>query len=161
MMSRLMNLLCAPVSLAVFLGMTTQVLAGPTPTPTATPTPSDLTLTVSVDTPDPIVPGQTGAVVTIAANEALEVGSTDITFNWDVAGIPVDNASSSVLSAFTASIDNPTRTVVTAFATSGIDSIPAGTPLMTFMLTANEPAACTNSLLQPPDPPAEVHGGTT
>ena len=41
-MSRLMNLLCTLVSLTMFLGMTTQVLAGPTPhgdpTPTATPT---------------------------------------------------------------------------------------------------------------------------
>ena len=148
-MPRLMNLLGTLVSLTVFLGMTTPVLAGPTPTPTATPTgtptatpsatptPVTLTLTVSVDTPGPIVSGQTGVVVTIAANENLTVGSTDITFNWDVAGIQVDSASSTALSSFTPNIDNPNQKVLTASATGGSDSISAGTPLMTFLLTAN------------------------
>jgi hypothetical protein len=102
-------------------------------------TASPLTLTVSVETLDPIVPGQTGVVVTIAADESLTVGSTDITLNWDVAGIQVDRVFSSVLSSFASSIDNANRTVVTASASSGSDDIPAGTTLMTFLLTANEP----------------------
>jgi hypothetical protein len=97
------------------------------------------TLSVSVDTPDPIVPGQTGVVVTIVADEALTVSSTDITLNWDVAGIQVDSAFSSVLSSFVANIDNANRTMATASASSGSDNIPAGTTLMTFILTANEP----------------------
>jgi hypothetical protein len=97
------------------------------------------TLSVSVDTPDPIVPGQTGVVVTIVADKALTVSSTDITLNWDVAGIQVDSAFSSVLSSFVANIDNANRTMATASASSGSDNIPAGTTLMTFILTANEP----------------------
>jgi hypothetical protein len=77
--------------------------------------------------------------VTIVADEALTVGSTDITLNWDVAGIQVDSAFSSVLSSFVSNIDNANRTVATASASGGSDNIPAGTTLMTFMLTANEP----------------------
>jgi len=98
---------------------------------------SALTLTVSVDTPDPIIPGQSGILVTVVADENILVGSTDIRLNWDLAGIQVDSVSSAVLGSFTANIDNPNRTVTTASASSGGDNIPPGTPLMTFMLTAN------------------------
>ncbi len=50
-MPRSMNLLCTLVTLVVFLGLTTPVVAGPVPTP-ATPTPATATPT-AVPTPEP------------------------------------------------------------------------------------------------------------
>jgi len=106
-------------------------------------TASALNLAIQINTPGPIVSGQTGIVVTIAADEDLVLGSTDITFGWNGNGIQVDTASSWVLGMFTVNINNAIRTVRTASATGRSDIIPAGMPLMTFLLTANKPGAYT------------------
>ncbi len=101
------------------------------------PIASALELSVSVDTADPIFAGETGIIVTIITDEEITVGSTDITFNWDTAGIWVTDVSSSVLSNFTFNIDNPSKTVLTASATGTEDVILADTALMTFEIQAN------------------------
>jgi hypothetical protein len=97
---------------------------------------SGLTLSVVGPSSVDVSGGPTPFTVDIVADEPLAVGSTDITLNWDVAGIEATGATSTVLSGFTPNVDNPSRQVSTASATVGTDSIPAGTPLMTISMVA-------------------------
>jgi hypothetical protein len=99
----------------------------------------DLKLEVVVETPNKITVGQSGVIITIVANDHLVLGSTDITLNWDAPGIRVDSVFSATLNMFVANINNENQTVRTASATGWVDAVPAGTPLMIFSLTANEP----------------------
>jgi hypothetical protein len=114
------------------LAVSAAVIAGLAPGTAAA-----LALSTTIVTPGPFAMGQTGIEVTVVADEALAVGSTDITLNWDLDGLRVDSATSSVLSGFIANIDNGARSVRTASAAFSTDDIPAGTPLMHFLLSAN------------------------
>lgn len=97
---------------------------------------SALTLSVSVDTPQPIVPGMSGILVSIRADEELAVGTTDITFNWDLPpGLQVDSLSSG-LSGLAWNIENSEGRVQTASSAIGTDVIPLGDPVMTFSMTS-------------------------
>ena len=101
----------------------------------AAPAASALTLSVVVDGPTTVAPGTSGIEVSILADEELQVGTTDLTLNWDLAGLQAD-AVSSGLSGFTYFIDNPATQVRTASSGIGADVIAAGDPLITFTLTA-------------------------
>jgi hypothetical protein len=92
-------------------------------------------LTLSVTGPITANAGDTGLLFDIVADEALVLGSTDINFNWDAVGLLVTDVNSP-LSSFTPVIDNSARQVRTASAASPSDTIAAGTPLMTFTMTA-------------------------
>jgi hypothetical protein len=95
-----------------------------------------LVLSVDIDTPQPVVIGTSGVLVSIRADEDLVVGSTDITFNWSMPGLQVDSASTNSLSGYTSFIENDHQRVKTGSSAIGSNFIAAGTPLMTFSLTA-------------------------
>jgi hypothetical protein len=95
-----------------------------------------LVLSVDIDTPQPVLTGTSGVVVSIRADEDLAVGSTDVTLNWSMPGLQFDSASSSSLSGFTSFIENDHLRVKTGSSAIGSNFIMAGTPLMTFTLTA-------------------------
>ena len=95
-----------------------------------------LTLSVIIDSPGPFLPGDSGIVVSIYADEDITVGSTDVRLNWDMMGIEANSASSSVLSSFTSNIENDLMRVTTASASITGDTILAGDALMSFSFTA-------------------------
>jgi hypothetical protein len=94
-------------------------------------------LTLSVVGPATANPGET-VTIQIVTDEAIDVGSTDINLNWDIAGIIANAASSTVLTGFTSNLDNTGRVVATASATSGVDMIAAGAVLLQVTFTAND-----------------------
>jgi hypothetical protein len=91
-------------------------------------------LTLSVVGPASANPGEM-VTIQIVTDEAIDVGSTDINLNWDIPGLVATAASTSVLSGFTANIDNGANQVRTASAAVGADMIPAGSALFEVAFT--------------------------
>ena len=58
-----------------------------------------ITLFVQVETLQPVGVGAGGVQVTLRTDSDLQLGGTNITFNWDMAGIRVESASSPLSSS--------------------------------------------------------------